>query len=51
MDVMGRIVKSNKTETINGIVKINISDLNDGIYLVEIFNSDFGKITKRLIVN
>ncbi|MCD4773356.1 MAG: T9SS type A sorting domain-containing protein, partial [Bacteroidales bacterium] len=51
LDVMGRIMKFHKTEINNGIIKLNISGLHNGIYLIEIFNSDFGKITKRFIVN
>lgn len=34
----------------NGLIELNISDLHQGIYTVEISNSDFGKIAKRFMV-
>ncbi|MEQ3690833.1 MAG: T9SS type A sorting domain-containing protein [Flavobacterium sp.] len=48
MDINGRIVKQVSSST--SLTSINVSDLNSGIYFVNI-ETDEGKSTKKIIKN
>jgi len=52
MDITGRVIILNNMEIDNhGMIKLNISSLNHGAYVIEISNADFIKITKQFLVN
>ncbi len=50
VNVLGSVVKEEQLETNNNKVKINISDLKDGIYFYSIFLNEEIYNTKKLIV-
>jgi PKD repeat protein len=52
MDITGRVIILNNMEIDNhGMIKLNISSLNYGAYVIEISNADFIKMTKQFLVN
>ena len=51
LDVMGRTILFSKMKIVDEVTSLNICELDQGIYIIEVSNSDFGKITKRFMVN
>ena len=52
MDMIGRVVIFNNLEIDNqGMIKLNISNLDKGAYVIEISNTKFSKITSQFLVN
>ncbi len=51
LDVMGRTILFSKLKIVGEVTRLNICELEQGIYIIEISNPDFGKATKRFVVN
>ena len=52
MDMIGRVVIFNNLKIDNqGMIKLNISNLDKGAYVIEISNNDLSKITSQFLVN
>lgn len=50
LDVMGRIIKTGKTEITDGVVELDISGLHPGVCTIEISSPGFGTVTKQFVV-
>jgi PKD repeat protein len=51
MDLMGKVVAQYNKTANNGVININISQLNNGVYAIEISGAETGKITQKLVKN